>query len=235
MHFVHQLLGRHYQLFQVFVNPSDVGFSCTNRPRTFVYCAHKLRTVALYDPGDLLCAMREVGSEVHTTPADVMVATNEEVFASAWSIAQSRRISFHPERDLRFLLNEREQVAEQVYEKAYIERFGVSPESDRDCAFYLGDNPLFTRTWSCASGKLPAFRTGNGFTYFPFFKRIMVPVDRLTAMGFPIRECFANVLNIKGIPCRDPKRASDICGNSMHFMQVAVMSMIGLACFGLRP
>jgi hypothetical protein len=54
-----RMLGLHYNLRQLFVEPADVGFSCVGRPRTYLVFSHKIRTVPLVDPVELYESIRE--------------------------------------------------------------------------------------------------------------------------------------------------------------------------------
>ena len=57
--------------------------------------------------------------------------------------------------------------------EAFYQRTGLTPESQPDLCYFLGDNPSYSKTWSAASGRIPTFRrnAASGKFWFPHVKR----------------------------------------------------------------
>ena len=137
--------------------------------------------------------------------------------------------------DLTYLLNERELAQLEGYKQEYVKRWGGSPENDQDAIFFLGDNVKFSYTWSCTSGAIPTFRRNSGFYWSPHRKRWMVAADKLAALGFPVSQDVANMLQIpQPLPLLDPSRGSSVCGNAMHLSNCTVVFLLAITCFGPR-
>ena len=137
------------------------------------------------------------------------------------------------QRDLSYLLNERELAQLEGYKEEYVKRWGGSPENDQDAIFFLGDNVKFSYTWSCTSGAVRTFRRNSGFYWIPHRKRWMVAADKLAALGFPVSQDVANMLQIPTpLPLLDPTRGSSVCGNAMHLSNCTVVFLLAITCFG---
>ena len=114
----------------------------------------------------------------------------------------------------------------------YKQRWGVDPCMDADLVFFLGDRATYSRIWSAVSGKLPTYRRNPGKYWYPHARRWLLPVDKLASMGLPVTEATADMMGVPVLPVLDPKRASSIQGNAMHFSNIAVVLLLGLTCFG---
>ncbi|CAE8625921.1 unnamed protein product [Polarella glacialis] len=231
--------GDSYDLYQLFMSPSDSGHAGSSRYRTYVICAHTERTVCLHDPFMLQAVIsRKVSSNVATRPSDYLVATQHEVMLDAESVALQRRIPFEPGNfDLSCLLTARERQSAKDYCEQYRIKFpGRDPEQDEDFCVYLGDSASNRLTWSAVSNRIPTFRMNSqsGKTFFPMFKRWMVGKERLASLGFPAHPIMAEAMCTPVVFATDPKRASDLAGNSMHLTTCAAAQCIALSCFGPR-
>jgi hypothetical protein len=129
------------------------------------------------------------------------------------------------------LLTMREKIAVKTLKVAYSKKYGQTAESNRNLFFYLGDNPSNRKTWSAVSGRLPTLRMSRGKMWNVHLNRWLTGKELLATLGFPVTHEMAEAMSVPPLPVRDPKRASIISGNAMHFSSVAVVQMIALVCF----
>ena len=233
MDMVEQLHSPDYEWFQTSCEPADVGYSATARSRLYCIGVHQSRASILKDPLELHEMVRgRIRSLARTLPQDYLVASTAEVQLEAQDMSRRRGIPYCPAAtDLRYLLTMRELEAVDTYSKEYFHRYGVEASAQDGLFFYLGDNPSYSLRWS-ANGRLPTLRTTNGLMWSAKFKRWLTAKERLVSMGWPVTPEVAGAMAVPVIPAMDVKRASDLLGNSMHFLNTGVQQLIALSCFG---
>ena len=133
-----------------------------------------------------------------------------------------------------YLLNDRELRAVAFLDAKYEAEFGGKPHSNPDLVYFLGDNPQWSVSWSAYSGRVPTFRTNDGFYWYPAFKRMMVARDKLSALCMPVCPFFCDQLGTPVLGIRDPKRASQLAGNCMNFLNITLVQFVALSCFARR-
>ena len=226
------LHGPQYDLFQTFCEPADVGFGASARKRTYVIGVHKERCSILKDPLELQETLRMSFSLVPPTqPRDYLVATEVEVRLEAQDLCRRRGLYYQDTRDLRYLLTERERDALSDYEMEYFRKYGRLARTDANLLVYLGDNPAYSLTWS-ANGRVPTFRRNPGLLWSPKYCRWLTARERLVSMGWPVHSTISESMGVRSIPATDIKRASDLAGNAMHFLNAGVQQLVALSCFG---
>ena len=104
-----------------------------------------------------------------------------------------------------------------------------------DNVYFLGDNPSFSVTWSCYSKKLPTFRRNSGWYYQRATGRVMTPSCKLSALAWPTTNEMAKSMLTSTLPSLDVKRSELMQGNAMNLMNVAIVVLLGLACFSRNP
>ncbi len=118
-----------YDLYQLFIEPHEVGHSATNRRRTYVICAHRLKTYCIDDPFEVFQsiskAVKKHCREMRLSPEHLMVANTQEVQEEALRVSASRGIPYNPDSgsDLRYLLLPREELTRRGLDEAYFHRF----------------------------------------------------------------------------------------------------------------
>ena len=131
------------------------------------------------------------------------------------------------------MLNSRERSVIAELNEAYLERTdGEPPEKNKDLVYFLGDNPKWAKKWSAASNKLPTFRRNSGFYYSPATARVMLPADKLAALGWPTNLQAARGMGTKKFPAMDRRRGDLVAGNAMHLGNSTILLLLGLVCFG---
>lgn len=131
-----------------------------------------------------------------------------------------------------YILNPRERRVVKELDNAYRKKFTKQdPRSSPDNVYFLGDNPSFSKTWSCHSGKLPTFRRNMGFYYQRSTGKVMTSTDKLTALGWPTTKEVASSMLTSVLGTVDPKRAELMAGNAMHLSNVAIVVLVSLVCF----
>ena len=226
------LHGPDFELYQTFCEPGDVGFGASSRKRTYVVGVHTSKTTVLKDP----CELQEMLSgqlrgRVSTKPRDYLVASASEVCLQCQDMCRKRGLHYQNGMDLRYVLTQRERIALNQYEEAFYTRTGQSARSQDDLFVYLGDNPSWSLTWSF-HGQLPTFRLTPGLMWHTKHCRWLTAKERLVSLGWPVVPTIASAMNVPLVPATDIKRASDLAGNSMHFLNCGVQQLVALACFG---
>lgn len=130
------------------------------------------------------------------------------------------------------LLNRREQTLVAGLDAAYRDLYHVSPTTNPNLVYFLGDRLEWGKTWSAHSGKLPTFRRNKGFYLLRNGMKIMSPTDKLAALGWPVTQDIARSYGVTVFPSLDLKRGDLLAGNSMHLGNSSVVLLLGLACFG---
>ena len=226
-----------YHFHQLFSEPSDFLYNGCARWRTWVIGTHNELTTCLIDPFALLEKIKAVLNESQEPSIikDYLVASQPEILMEAQDLAQKRGIPFRPGRlDLEYLLLTREYQAMCQLNCRFREQYGKSPSEEGGLVYYLGDNPSFSASWSARSQKIPTFRVGakSALYWLPKQKRWLTCKEKLVAMGWP---CLPEIGRSLGTPlfgATDPKRASDLLGNGMHFQSSGIFQLIALSCFG---
>ena len=222
-----------FEFFQTFCEPADVGFAGSSRARTYVIGVHTEKSMILKDPLELHETVRQVlRHHAATMPQDYLVATATEVQLEAEGVARRRGITYQPNSlDMRYLLTQREAAALQQYEDEFYARYGQRASSVDSLFVFLGDNPSYSLTWS-VNGRLPTFRTNQGFLWSVKHRRWLTAKERLVSLGWPVTGTVATAMAVPLIPATDVKRASDLAGNSMHFLNAGAQQLLALSCFG---
>ncbi|CAE7348741.1 unnamed protein product, partial [Symbiodinium pilosum] len=85
--------------------------------------------------------------------------------------------------DLSYLLTPREQDVVQEMNRLFRQRTGLSPESQPNLCYFLGDNCDFSVTWSAVSNKVPTFRRNVSAAkfWYPSAKRWLTQAEKLLA------------------------------------------------------
>ena len=92
MSMVEHLLGRDYNLYQLFVAPEDSGHAGASRRRTYIYCSHKQTGRVLFDVFDAYARVTDaIKSIAQTSPSDYYIATKEQIYAEAARTAHVRK------------------------------------------------------------------------------------------------------------------------------------------------
>ena len=229
-----------YDLYQMFLSPSDTGHDGTARERTYVIASHTEKTSCKQDPHDLRDAIsKKMQKKVKTQAKDYFFAEPWEVSMEAMACINRQRGVWTPVFndegvDLRRLLSSREQQALAQYEKEYVRRYSCSPSRDKNLVCYLADNPSWSLTWSAVSGRIPTLRLNShtGKLWIPSLNRWMVGRERLATLGWPVNSDMATAMGVKEVPAKDYLRSCEMAGNGMHLPCVAVAELIALSCFG---
>ena len=135
---------------------------------------------------------------------------------------------------MQYLLLPREKRVISIHEAEYRNRFGSEPADDPNLCMALGDNSGWG-SWSAVSEKIPTFRTSGGLLWFPYFRRWMLPHEKLAVQGVPVEPKFAAEMGVTPLPVRDHQRSASILGNSMNMQIVGMIQGIALACIGRAP
>ncbi len=232
------LLAEHFHIYQLFLEPSNVGHTEMSRSRTYIIFARRGATKILSCPFELLQNISEsIARHIpRVYPRDVLVASEQDVAMDAMHVANVRRIEhqYQPaEQDLRYLMNERELTVIEQLNNKWIAAEGTDPEEEPDLCYFTGDNPSNRATWSGGpSRRIPTFRMNQGKFYFPHKRRWLVAKEKLCALGFPILTNFAQVAGLPVLHVSDYRRAGDIAGNAMSLPCCQLAVLIALSCFG---
>ena len=223
-----------HDFYQMFSEPSDFGYLGLSRYRTWVVGSHQSKTVCLHDPFELLDDLKVAfkstkGAQVE----DFLVASEAELHMEAAALALRRKMKVPPLGKFQALLNVRELLCKQQLDDKYIRVYGEHPSRNGNLVYYLGDSAEYC-TWSAVSAKIPTYRTSarNGLYWLPQHCRWLTSKERLCSMGFPCTHETAESMGVPMLGATDIQRASDLCGNSMHFTTCGIMQLISLGCFG---
>ncbi|CAE7232731.1 unnamed protein product [Symbiodinium sp. CCMP2592] len=226
MQMIMLLYGRYYDIQQLWVSPSDQGHSAVARDRTYLILARRGLVEQVHDPRLVYQQVSDsIRARVSTRPRDYFVATRRQVLQEGQRAAMVRKTVFRKAQRLDYLLNERERSALRMVQHRYREVFRTKAALDPDLVVHLGDNPQNRLTWSAHSGRIPTLRKGSGKMYNPFLKRWMVPVEKLSALGFPVTKDTAIAMGVPMLPVADYLRAAAVAGNSFHFSSAAVVQL----------
>jgi hypothetical protein len=98
MRIINLLLGDHFFIYQIFVEPSDVMHDGISRKRTYVYLLNKKRGVYLYDVFEMYEEIKHKLKRIcKTKPSDYLVATPTQKALDAMALATARKIPYDPE------------------------------------------------------------------------------------------------------------------------------------------
>ena len=99
-------------IFQLFVDMADAGYSGTARFRTYLILVRKGSYTQLFDPCllyDIITA--KISAFISTSPKDYVTASDLEVALEAIEVCRVRKVSHRPEeKDLSYILNENENL-----------------------------------------------------------------------------------------------------------------------------
>lgn len=221
--------------YQAFSEPSDFGFGGLARMRTWLMCAHKDLTTCLHDPFELLEMIKSECQKHQTDVGDYLIATKHEIVLESQELAQRRGICFRAfDSDLTYLLTTRELETKQALDVKYHQKKGVSPETDPNLVYFLGDSASYGASWSANSKRIPTFRrnAASGVFWLPAHRRFLTQKERLVAMGWPCCTEVARSLQVPLFGASDVRRASDLLGNAMHYQSAAILQLVALSCFG---
>lgn len=224
-----------YDLFQTFCEPADVGHAGCARKRTYVIGAHSEKTVILEDPFEM---QQRINKYIHkrakTRPSDYLIASAAEIQLEAQERSRSRKIPYQPDSlELDYLLTDRERKAVSAFSLEYLYRTHQNIASNEDMFLFLGDNPEWGLTWSL-SGRIPTYRRNSksGVYWSPKYRRWLTNKERLASLGWPVIPEMADRMQVPCVPALDVKRAADLAGGSMHFLNTGVQQLLALICFG---
>ena len=224
-----------YDFYQLFSEPEHLGFGGLARYRTWVIGAHQERTACLHDPFELQEVLTQnFCSQPQAKVSDFLVASRAEILQEAFDMSQKRSLYYFPEDlDLNYFLNKREVSTKKSLDEAYLARFQQLPSQNKDLVYFLGDSAGYC-SWSAVSGKIPTYRlnSASGTFWLPAWNRWLTSKERLVSMSFPVTNEMSEAMDTPLLGASDVKRASDLCGNSMHFTSAAAMQLIALTCFG---
>ena len=110
------------------------------------------------------------------------------------------------------MFNPRERGVVRQLDAAYVEKFETLPESNPNLVYFLGDNPSYSKTWSAVSNRIPTFRRNAGFYYSPASRRVLLPMDKLAALGWPTTSHTALAMHTARFPLLDRKRGDLVAG-----------------------
>ena len=131
------------------------------------------------------------------------------------------------------LLLQREKNVLRTLCKAYRARTGTPAEQDRNLVIHLGDS-VKRKCWS-ANGKIPTFRTGSGKMWSTSRHRWLTGREKMACLGLPVTNEVAAAMGVHCMPHADVQRCHHVCGNSFHLSSVAVVELVALLSFKLRP
>ncbi|CAK9059291.1 Uncharacterized protein SCF082_LOCUS31435 [Durusdinium trenchii] len=143
---VRLIYGKWYDIFELFVDPEDLGHLGASRARLYLILAHKHKVVQKFDCRKMYekisLAMKAL---VQTRPSDYYVAEPTDLKLEAERVA---RVQY-----LDYLLNTRERAALNFVKSHYQKKFNRDPMLDKNLIVFLGDNPKKRMRWSGASGR----------------------------------------------------------------------------------
>ncbi|CAE7226224.1 desi2 [Symbiodinium sp. CCMP2592] len=224
-----------YDFYQLYSEPANVGFSGLSRYRTWVIGSHRRHATCLHDPYLLQNKLTDAFQKhVAAGVPDFLVASSNEIALEASVRALHLGVPYrHNQKDLRYLLNQREEACRQELDAKYMQKYNAFPCANENLVYFLGDSAQFC-TWSAASNKIPTYRVNarTALYWLPSHKRWLTSKERLCSMGFPCTTEVANAMQVPLLGATDIQRASDLCGNGMHFSTCAIMQLVALSCFG---
>jgi hypothetical protein len=220
-----------FTIFQFDTDPSDVGFTCSSRPRQYLICVNKKTGRVMADMHETWQAIKDV-MQTGMTSADVVFATPAEVRVEELELCRVRHLDPKPYTaipDLDYTLSESEQSYIAVLNDVYKERTGEAAASDVTLCYNLSDNPNNRLSWSLSSSMLPTFRRNASRLYFPAYRRCLTRGERLAAMGFPTHESLSAASHVEQVRVTKAQQ-SFLLGNAMHLPNAASIFVLGLAC-----
>ena len=222
-----------HDFYQLFSEPSNVGFCGVARYRTWVIGAHRRHTVCLFDPFELQDMLTTAFQQhVKAEVPDFLVASTAEIQLEASVRATHRQVPYKVgcEKDLQYLLSPREEECRRQLDVKFLQKYGMLPGDHSSLVYYLGDSADYC-TWSASSQKIPTYRLNakNAVYWLPKQKRWLTAKERLC---FPCTTEIAGAMQVPLLGATDIRRAADLCGNSMHFTTCGIMQLIALSCFG---
>lgn len=135
-----------------------------------------------------------------------------------------------PLKTLKHFLTKREQRAVKAGAEIYRQRFSACPLKDKNFFVHIGDNPRKYLCWSAVSKRLPTLRLASGKYWHYMSSRWLTAREKLASLGFPVTPGMSLCMSVPMLPVTDPQRAATLAGNSMHFGNILMVSMVALAC-----
>lgn len=130
-----------------------------------------------------------------------------------------------------YLLNRREQQLVRQLDLSFLIQYGMNPCFFENLFFFLGDRFEWCKSWSAHSGVLPCFRK-NGAKYIQrSTMKAMTAQDKLSSLGWPVTPGCAKQMGTTEMPILDPRRASQMAGNSMHLSVAGIVLLVGMCCY----
>ena len=177
-----------HDFYQLFSEPTDVGFRGLARSRTWVIGAHRQRTTCLYDPFQIQSTLSAAfRANVQAQVSDFLVASPSEIQMEASRVSLQRGIPFlSHEPNLAYLLGKGELSTKQGLDSKYMNLYQQHPMSNNNLVYFLGDSAAYC-SWSASSQKIPTYRLNSksGKYWLPAQQRWMTSKERLCSMGFP--------------------------------------------------
>ena len=95
---VETLLASEYDIYQLFVSPTDCGHHGVQRKRTYIYCCHKQTGSYMFDVWEAhKMVSRAINKVVSTAPNDYLLSTPRQILADAAPTAAARKKALKPE------------------------------------------------------------------------------------------------------------------------------------------
>ena len=86
------LLAPEYTLYQLFMNPEDVGHAGARRHRTYIYCCHQHKCEYLWDVYEVQTAVSEaISQNVATTPSDYRISCQQARRVDLMNFSRKRK------------------------------------------------------------------------------------------------------------------------------------------------
>eukprot|EP00746_Dinoflagellata_sp_MGD_P070862 gnl/MRDRNA2_/MRDRNA2_28949_c0_seq1.p1 gnl/MRDRNA2_/MRDRNA2_28949_c0~~gnl/MRDRNA2_/MRDRNA2_28949_c0_seq1.p1 ORF type:complete len:478 (+),score=109.27 gnl/MRDRNA2_/MRDRNA2_28949_c0_seq1:84-1517(+) len=244
-----KVFGDKYDIYSIDTCPADVGFGLLNRNRRYDVLLHKERTCLLADiPETYKCVKEALGDNGRPWKRlDVFMqqygsSKLSELLEEERHKAAARGIRCKDSAkkggenlDWSYLLLQREKTALRDFTKMWKEKYPEKkdPSEDPNCIFHIGDNPLKRLVWS-ATGTIPTFRRGGGLYWMPYYRRWILPKERLALMGFPIYPALAKASGVDVMKVENMKQAKMMAGNAMHLPNAGAILAVTLACVQVK-
>ncbi len=129
----------------------------------------------------------------------------------------------------------REQQLVRQLDLDFVAKFAEDPGLSPNLFYFLGDRYEFCRTWSAVSNSLPTFRKNTGRYLHRESMQLLLPREKLAALGWPMTEGVAKNLGTSIYPSHPDSASNQIdlmAGNAMHFSVASIVLMLGLCCHG---
>eukprot|EP00439_Symbiodinium_sp_Y106_P071526 s1757_g12.t2 len=133
-----------------------------------------------------------------------------------------------------YLLRPTEEERLRKYEALWLDKYGQTAAEDANVIFHLGDNPDNRACMTRPTGQLPTFRKSMGLCWHPSSKTVLLPMERLSLLGWPV---FPDLAQAGGVGPVDSwfahmpgNKISQAAGNAYHIPSFGVWALTALAC-----